>query len=165
MWKVSWGLSHWESHDNPTTSKIAFNDIKEAILAKEWNSFQLLGKKLDYLHLKYFFTHKCGLYLKYLLTPPQRKIIVVDCTFNHRLAIEIGRCLSALIFRDNRLCPFFSNNALANEAHYVLEYQLCNPIRDKFLPLCSIRELQIFLSIGLAKSISQRLPHSTTLRN
>ena len=21
-WKTSWGLSHWETHDNPTTSKI-----------------------------------------------------------------------------------------------------------------------------------------------
>jgi hypothetical protein len=28
---------------NPTTSKIALDDIKEAFLAKEWKSFHLLG--------------------------------------------------------------------------------------------------------------------------
>ena len=35
MWKASWGLSHWGTHDNPTTSKITFDDINEAFLAKE----------------------------------------------------------------------------------------------------------------------------------
>ena len=52
MWKTSWRLSHREIHDNPTTSKIAYDDIKEALLAKEWNSLHSLGKKLVYLHLK-----------------------------------------------------------------------------------------------------------------
>jgi hypothetical protein len=39
MWKASWGLSHWETHDNPTTLKIAADDIKEDFLAKEWIFF------------------------------------------------------------------------------------------------------------------------------
>ena len=38
MWKASWNLSHWETHANPT-SKIVFDDIKEAFLAKEWICF------------------------------------------------------------------------------------------------------------------------------
>jgi hypothetical protein len=36
MWKASWGPSHWKPHNNPTTSKIALNDIKEVYLSKEW---------------------------------------------------------------------------------------------------------------------------------
>ena len=46
MWKASWDLSHWEACDNLNTSKITYGDIKEAFLAKEWNSFHFLGKKL-----------------------------------------------------------------------------------------------------------------------
>ena len=91
MWKTSWSLSHWETHDNPTTSKTTYDDIKEACLAKKWNSFHLSGKKRDYLHLKDFLKYECELYLKQpLMTPPQRKIIVAHWTSNHRLAIEIG---------------------------------------------------------------------------
>ena len=74
MWKASWGLSH--HGNNPTTLKITFDDIKEAFLAKESNSFHLSGKKLGYLYLKDFLKCECELYLKQLLTPPQRKIIV-----------------------------------------------------------------------------------------
>ena len=51
MWKTSWSLSHWDTLDNPTTSKIAYDDVKEAFHTREWNSFHLSGKKLDYLHL------------------------------------------------------------------------------------------------------------------
>ena len=51
------GLSHWETHDNPTTSKPTNVDIKGACLVEEWNSFHLSGKKLDYLHLKDFLNH------------------------------------------------------------------------------------------------------------
>jgi hypothetical protein len=60
-WKTSWGLSHWETHDNPTTSKTICVGIKEGFLAKEWNSFHLLRKKLDYLHLKNFLKYECEL--------------------------------------------------------------------------------------------------------
>ena len=52
VWKASWGLSHWETHDNSTTSNIALNDIKEAFLTKEWNYYNLLRKKPH--HLKGF---------------------------------------------------------------------------------------------------------------
>ena len=33
MWKASWGLSYWETHDNPSPSKTTFNDLKKASLA------------------------------------------------------------------------------------------------------------------------------------
>ena len=42
MWKTSWDLSHWETHNNPTTSKKTYVDIKEVSLARKWNSSHLL---------------------------------------------------------------------------------------------------------------------------
>ena len=88
MWKTSWGLSHHDTHDNPTTPEITHDDIKEAFLAKEWNFFHLLWKKLDYLHLKDIDKYKCELYLKQPLTPTQHNIIVAYRTLNYRLTIE-----------------------------------------------------------------------------
>ena len=68
------GLSQWETHDNPTISKIACDDIKDVFLAVEWNSFHLLGeKKLDLLHLKDFLKYECELYFNQPLTPLERK--------------------------------------------------------------------------------------------
>jgi len=81
-------ICHWETHDNPTTSKIAYDDIKEAPLAGEWSSFQLLGNKLDYLHLKDFLKYESELHLKQPLTPLQCNTIVAYHTPNYRLAIE-----------------------------------------------------------------------------
>jgi hypothetical protein len=65
MWKTSQILSYWNTHNNPITSRITYEDIKEAFLAKEWNSFHLSKKNLDYLHLKDFLKYKCELYLKF----------------------------------------------------------------------------------------------------
>ena len=64
VWKTSWGLYHWETHDNLTTSKTTCIDIKEVYLAKEWDSFHIVGKKLDYLHLKDFLKYVHKLYSK-----------------------------------------------------------------------------------------------------
>ena len=36
------------------------------------------------------------------------------------------------ISRDTKLCHFYSYDAVENEAHFVLECPLYNPIRDKF---------------------------------
>ena len=91
IWKATWGLSHWETHNNPTRSKMAFDDVKEAFLAKEWNSFYFSWKKLNYLHLKDFLKYECEVYLKQPLAPPQHKIITTYRTSNHRLAIKTGR--------------------------------------------------------------------------
>jgi len=85
MWKTSWGLCHWKTHDSPTTSKITYVDIKEAFLAKEWSSFYPFRKNPNYLHLKDFLRYKCELYLKQPLTPPQCRTIVAYRTLNHRL--------------------------------------------------------------------------------
>ena len=72
------GLSHWEIHDNPITSYIALDDIKKVYLAKVWNNtFHIVGKKLDHLHLKDFLKCKCELYLKKPLASPHHKINVV----------------------------------------------------------------------------------------
>ena len=106
MWKASWGISHWDTHDKPTTSKIVFDDIKEVFHAKKWNFFHLLGKQLDYLHLNYFLRYKCELYLKQPLTPPQRKMIVPYRTLNYRVAIEIGQWLTIPIYRIPKYVTF-----------------------------------------------------------
>ena len=66
----------------------------EAFLAKEWNSFHLSGKKLDFLYHKDFLKSECALYLKQPLTPPQRKIIATYRILNHQLAIETARWLT-----------------------------------------------------------------------
>ena len=47
MWKTSWGSFDWETHDNSTTLKRTYVDIKEIFFsAKVWNSFHLFRKKL-----------------------------------------------------------------------------------------------------------------------
>jgi hypothetical protein len=45
MWNTSWGLSQWDTHDNPITSKITYDDIKEAFLVKEWKLFPSLREE------------------------------------------------------------------------------------------------------------------------
>jgi hypothetical protein len=151
MWKTSWGLSHWDTHDDPITSKITYDNFKEAILAKKWNSFHLLGKKLDYLPLKDFLKYECALYLKQPLTPPQRKIIATYYTLNYRLAIKTGRWSTIPISRDTRLCHFCSYSTVENEAHFLLDCPLCKPIRAKFPSLFEnvvLGSLKVFFSVG-----------------
>ena len=56
--------------------------MKEVVLAKEWNSFHLSRKKLDYLHLEDFLKYERKLYLKQPLAPPWRKNIIAYYTSN-----------------------------------------------------------------------------------
>jgi hypothetical protein len=116
----------------PNHIKVNICWYEEVSLAREWNSFHLCGKKLDYLHLKDFLKHECELYLKQPLTPPQPKIIVAYLASNHTLAIEIGWWTLSSISRDTRLCHACSYNAIVNEAHFVLESPLHNRTRDRF---------------------------------
>ena len=129
MWKTSWGLSHQENHDNLTTSELAYEDRKEAFLAKERNSFHLSRTKRDHLHLMDFLKYKCEFYLKHASTPPQRKIIVAYHTLNHGLGIEIGQHTTIPISRDTRLGHFCSYHAVENNALSVLE---CTPLEISF---------------------------------
>ena len=163
MWKTSWGLSHWETHDNTIILTIAYDDIKEAFLVKEWNSLHL-SEKLDYLHLKDFFKYKCELYLKQLLTPPPHKIIAAYCTPNHKLVINIGRWTTIPISRETTLCHFWSCNALENEAHFVMECHLY--IRDKFPSLFEnviLGCLKSFFQLDHEVGVSLFLTKATTL--
>ena len=64
-------------------------DIKEAFLAKEWNTFHSCGKKLDYLHLKNFLKYECELNLKQPMTPPQCKIIVLTTLRTIDLSLKL----------------------------------------------------------------------------
>ena len=57
------------THQNSKSKKV--DGLKKAFLANKWNSFHLLGKKVDYIHLKDFLKYECALlHLKQLLTPP-----------------------------------------------------------------------------------------------
>ena len=132
VWKTSWSLSHLHTHDDPTTSKTSYDDIKKASLAKEWNSFHLSWKELDDLHLKDFLNTNVNCTWSNHWHPPQRKINVAYRTSNHWLAIEIGRWSTISISRDIRLCHFCSYAAIEIEEHFVLECPLYNPIRDEF---------------------------------
>ena len=69
------GSIPWGNHNKPSSFEI--DDLKATFLTREWNSFHLLGKRLDYLHLKGFFSNanvKCT--QSNPSTPPQCKIIV-----------------------------------------------------------------------------------------
>ena len=111
-------------------------------------------------------SHIQMLYLKQPLTPPQPcKIIVVDCTSNHRLAIKIRWCSTTPIPRYNRLCHIRSYNVVNNEAHFVLKCPLYNSIKDKFQSLFEkvvLGSLNWTIKLKIA-STSQRLQFSATL--
>lgn len=62
------------------SSNNKFDALKEDFLAKECNFFQLMGKKVYYLHGNDFLNYECELYLKKLLTPTQHKIVIVYLT-------------------------------------------------------------------------------------
>lgn len=79
MRKASWNLPHWEAHDISTSSNTTFNALMEAFLVKECKFSHLMGKKLYCLHRNDFLNFECELYLKKLMTPTQRKIIIVYC--------------------------------------------------------------------------------------
>ena len=148
MWKASRFPISLGNPWQPTTSKFVFYHIKEAFLAREWNSFHFLWKKLDFLHLKDFLKYECELYLKQPLTPSHHNIIDAYDTSNHRLAIQIGLWSSVHVFRDSGSCHFCSYNALENEAHFVLELPLYNHVRDKFYVTiweCRIRGAIVYL--------------------
>ena len=149
MWKALWDLSRWETHDNPTPSKITFGDLKKAFLAfKRVELIPSLDEGTRLPPPQGLSKSECELYLKQPLTPPQRKIIATNCTLNHRLAIENGRWSTILISRGNWLCHFCSHDVVANEAHFVMEFPLYNSIRGKFQSLYEIIkfESQVFLS-------------------
>jgi hypothetical protein len=70
--------------------KIAFDDLKLVLLVKEWNSFHLPRKKLDYLYFKDLFKYKCELHLKQPLTPPQRKIMMLTASQITSLSLKLS---------------------------------------------------------------------------
>jgi hypothetical protein len=49
MWKASWGLSHVETHGNPTPSRINFDDLKKAFLLK--NGTLSISRERNYIPL------------------------------------------------------------------------------------------------------------------
>ena len=110
MWKASWGLSHQETHDKPTTSKIALDVIKEVFLLKSGILSISQGRDQITSTSKEFFNYKCDMYLK---QPTQDHRAY--CNANHRLAIEIGQWSTIPISRDNVVCHFFSYNVIGKK--------------------------------------------------
>jgi len=110
--------------------------------------------------------------LKQPLTPPQRNVLATYCTWNHRLAIEIGQWSAIPISKYNRLYLFCSHNIIIEtNAHFVSEYPLYNSTRGKFQSLSEIvvfENLKSFFQLDLQAYIGLYVtepPQSTTLRN
>ena len=64
-------MDYFEWATRETYTRFSYKDIQRnqesplsTIIAKVWNSFHFLGKKLDYMHLKDFLKYKYELYLK-----------------------------------------------------------------------------------------------------
>ena len=69
------------------------------------------------------------------------------------------------ISRENRLCHYCSHNAVKNEAHFILESPLYDPIRDKFLSLFEnvvLDNLKSFFQLDDQVDISLYLMKATT---
>ena len=102
VWKTSWGLPHWETYDHPTTSKLAYDDVKEVFLAKEWNFFISLPPIHVYSQIHVWIVLEATIdstTMQYNCWLPHLK---------HILVIEIGQWTTIPISRDTRLCHFCS---------------------------------------------------------
>ena len=71
---------------------------------------------------------------KYLTFLPlyKRKTFCKFRTFNHKLAIEVGRYINTP--RINRICIFCNKNTLCDDFLFVLECSMLSEVRNQFLP-------------------------------
>ena len=86
----------------------------------------------------------------------------------HRLTIETRRWTIIPISRDTRLCRFCSFNVVENEAHFVLECPLYNPIRDQFPSLFENivpGSLKFFFQLDQQVDVSLYLAEATALHH
>ena len=86
---------------------------------------------------------------------------------NVQTCIEIGRWSTFPISRDDELCYFCSYNVAENEAHFVLECPLYNPIKDKFQSLLEkvvLRSLKSFFQLDHQVDVSLYLTAGIALR-
>ena len=124
------------------------------------------GKKLDYLHLKDFLKYECELYLSNYWVHNARSLLpIAPRTIDLSFKLDDGRVIS--ISRDSRLCHFYSYNAIENEAHFVLEWPLSNPIGDKFSSQFENvvpKDLKFF-QVDQQVNISLYLTEATTLHH
>jgi hypothetical protein len=106
MWNASW--VHLIEKPMPTQHQKLNLMISRRLFLLIVELFPIPRKETIVLPPLQGLSHIQMLYLKQLsLTLPQPcKIIIVDCTSNHRLAIEIGWCSTTPISRYNRLCTF-----------------------------------------------------------
>jgi hypothetical protein len=82
-------------------SKTTYVDIKEAFLAKEWKSFHLSLKKLDYLHFENFLTYDCELYLKQPRNHNARSLLpITPRTIDLSLKLDDGQLSVSLEMLD-----------------------------------------------------------------
>ena len=170
MWKASWGQSHWETHDNPTTSKITLMISRSLYLLR--NRTLLISQEETRLpHFKDFLKYKCDLHLKPPLPPPHCKIIVANCTWKHRLGVKTGWLSTIPISRDNRLCHFCSYNTVEMRHTLCWSVPYITPLEISFhhylrLQYQGASSLSFNWIIKLTlTSISWRLLYSATLEN
>ena len=121
MWKTLWCLSHWETHDNPTTSKIAYGWYRggfcwrvELFLSDKGDKITCTSRIFSNMNVNCTWSRHWHLHNATSLLPfaPWTK-----------LANEIGQWMIILSSRDSRLCHFCSYNA---------ECPQYNPIKDRF---------------------------------
>jgi hypothetical protein len=148
--------------DNPTTSKMTFDNIKKVILANEQNSFHLSEETR--------FRPSWGVPQIWLWSVFEATIdtTIMQTSLSLTTPIKIEWWLTIPISRDNRLCHCFSYNIVENETHFVLECPLYNPISDKFQYLftkASIGSLRSFSPSSHQLGISIYLMEATALRH
>ena len=138
MWKTSRGLSHWEPitvqpHQNPRL----MISKRLCILAKVWNSFHLLGRKLGYPHLKDSLKYECELYLKRPSTPPQWQIQKAYRTPNHRLTIENWTMVDHIYLSLEIIYYTTHAPTMQLKTRHILWWNVpyVNPTRDKYSSL------------------------------
>ena len=93
------------------TIKITTDDLEKAFLAKEWNTFHLSRKKLDYLHLKDFSKSKCesccnliGYAFFFYNVVENEAHFVIECPLYNFMGIKFQSLFEKLVIE----CPLYN---------------------------------------------------------
>ena len=118
--------------DNPTTPKIIFDHIKEAILAKEWKLFPSREEETRLPTSQGF----SQIWMWIILEATTDTITMWDSlSLNTPQIIDLGDGQLSLFVRIIDYVTFALIIYLKNEAHFVVECPLYNSIGDKFQSL------------------------------
>ena len=120
------------------------------------------------IHLKDFLNMDVNCTWSNHLLQHNARSFLPTAPWNNRLAIEIGWWMIIHILRTTRLCHFCSYNTIENEANFMLECPMYNPIRDKFPSLFENvvpRSMKSFFRLDQQVNISLYLIEAIALRH